>query len=287
MTSSRSGPDRMPDVLIVGAQKSGTTTLFETLSRHPDVCFGPDKEPGILLHQRGHRALYESHFRNCTDSDILIDGSTAYSMATVHPGVPTRAVNVLAPGFVIVYIVRDPLSRLMSHHYHELKHGMVDHDLGVAIEQMPSLVDNGKYGMQLAAWLDHVPKEQVLVLCLEALARDPHGEIARLASHLRLDGLAIPRASSNDASRRVARGAWKGIIGSGLYRQTVRRVVPRSMRSAVAQRLLPSIPVQPKAPSLELQGRLRDAYSSDLEDFRQMLTLDEASRVPWLTHNQS
>jgi len=59
------------------------------------------------------------HFAAARADELCGDASTYYTMLPVHPGVAARAVSMLPAGFRVIYVVREPVSRTISHHYHE------------------------------------------------------------------------------------------------------------------------------------------------------------------------
>jgi hypothetical protein len=203
----------LPSVLIIGAQKSGTTSLFNYLVRHPDVLPSLRKEVHYFdfNYDRGLK-WYRAHFpytHQLRRGTLTLDASPYYQ---VHPLVPQRAAELL-PGVKLVALLRNPVDRALSHYQHEVRGGRETLSFAEAIEKEPerlageekrlrgdpsyysynhhrySYMQRGLYVEQLRRWVEHFPRSQLLVLQAESLFRAPAevtGEVYRflgLAPH--------------------------------------------------------------------------------------------------------
>ena len=114
----------LPGFLVVGAMKAGTTSLYRDLPTNPSVFMPIDKEPNNLLSDdvRTPQGLddYARHFQRAGADQLCGEASTAYTMLPRHTGVPERALEVLGPDCRIIYLVREPVARIVSHHQHAL-----------------------------------------------------------------------------------------------------------------------------------------------------------------------
>jgi hypothetical protein len=196
----------LPSVLIIGAQKSGTTSLFNYLVRHPDVLPSLRKEVHYFdfNYDRGLK-WYRAHFpytHQLRRGTLTLDASPYYQ---VHPLVPQRAAELL-PGVKLVALLRNPVDRALSHYQHEVRGGRETLSFAEAIEKEPerlageekrlredpsyysynhhrySYMQRGLYVEQLRRWVEHFPRSQLLVLQAESLFRAPAevtGEVYR------------------------------------------------------------------------------------------------------------
>ena len=192
------GPLRgLPSLLILGAQRSGSTSLFNYLVQHPDVLppLGKEIHYFDLHYQRGlnwyrGRFPYAHRLRGGT---LTLDASPYYLL---HPLAPERAAR-LVPGAKLVALLRNPVERALSHYQHEVRGGRESLPFERAIEQEVerlsgeeerlrsdptyysfnhhrySYVRRGRYLEQLRRWLEHFPRSQLLVLQSERLFADP------------------------------------------------------------------------------------------------------------------
>ncbi|MDQ6935124.1 MAG: sulfotransferase domain-containing protein [Actinomycetota bacterium] len=175
-----------PGVLVVGAQRCGTTTLFRLLSGHPALA-RPTLSKGIgyfdLHYDRGP-AWYAGHF------PIRRDGKTAFENSgyyLFHPLAPERIAGDL-PEVRVIAMVRDPVERAYSAHAHETRRGFESEPFAVAVDleearlagevsRMRSdpgyqsfehrhhgYLGRGRYAEQLQPYLDLLGPDRVLVL---------------------------------------------------------------------------------------------------------------------------
>lgn len=173
-----------PEIYLIGAQKSGTTTLSDLLSQHPKTCLSEPKEVHFFS-QHWHKGLdwYKSHFLN--DKDLIcIDASTSYSMATLtqeschsnnkryFDNVPQRIYS-LNPKAKFIYIMRDPVERTYSGYWHYFTRGRETRNFLEAIKNDSFYLDLSDYCGQLNLWLKYFPKESFLFILFEDLINCP------------------------------------------------------------------------------------------------------------------
>lgn len=166
----------LPNFLIIGAAKSGTTSLFEQLRGHPDV-FVPDpdnKEPqffSALEQGAWHKGLawYESLFADWNGEKAVGEASTSYSKAPAYGDAPEKIHQVL-PDVKLIYVLRDP--------NHMVFFNGLRQSLDECILNGTFLLNVASYAMQLSHYLDRFPREQVAVFLFEDYVRNP-GETAR------------------------------------------------------------------------------------------------------------
>jgi LPS sulfotransferase NodH len=203
------GPLRgLPSLLILGAQRSGSTSLFNYLVQHPDVLppLGKEIHYFDLHYQRGLN-WYRGRFpyaHRLGGGTLTLDASPYYLL---HPLAPERAAR-LVPGAKLVALLRNPVERALSHYQHEVRGGRESLPFERAIEQEAerlsgeeerlrsdpsyysfnhhrySYVRRGRYLEQLRRWVEHFPRSQLLVLQSERLFADPVGATATVHEFL-------------------------------------------------------------------------------------------------------
>lgn len=187
----------LPSVLIIGAQRGGTTSLFNYLVRHPDMLPPLGKEVHYFdLHYAKGLEWYRGCFpyrRHLRGGAMTLDASPYY---LAHPLVPERAAQ-LFPEIKLIALLRNPIDRALSHHQHEVRHGHETLPFREAIEREAgrlageeerlqrdpdyysvshhrySYTHRGLYLRQLLRWMQHFPRSQLLVLQSEWLFSDP------------------------------------------------------------------------------------------------------------------
>jgi hypothetical protein len=185
---------RLPDFVVIGAQRAGTTSLYWYLVQHPDIASAYTKE--IHYFDRHHaRSVrwYRAHFPRDGRGRITGEATPYYLF---HPQVPARLAGAL-PDVKLIVVLRDPVDRAYSHYWHSRRFGRESLSFEAAIEAEPKRLEGeterlaadphyaspshewfsyqarGRYADQLAAWMRHVPRDRFLVIESEELFRAP------------------------------------------------------------------------------------------------------------------
>jgi Sulfotransferase domain len=197
----------LPDFLILGAQKAGTTALYAYLRRHPHITGPSWKEVSFFdRHYLRGEAWYRGNFPNVLRSrgDLVGEASPSYLF---HPFAPSRVAG-LVPEAKLVALVRNPIDRALSHYHHEVALGReplpFEDALAAEDERLrgeeerlaagPGYFSHawwnytykarGRYAEQLARWLEVFPRERLLVLPSEDLLDEPEQAHARVLDFL-------------------------------------------------------------------------------------------------------
>ena len=197
----------LPDFLILGAQKAGTTALYEYLRRHPDLT-GPSWKEVSFFDRHWVRGVkwYRGNFPNRarTRGKLVGEASPSY---VFHPLGPARVQEVV-PDARLVALVRNPVDRALSQYHHEVALGReplsFEDALDAEDERLRGEVDRmladpgyfsrewwghtykarGRYAEQLERWLAVFPAEQLLVVPSDDLSDDSAGTHARVLEFL-------------------------------------------------------------------------------------------------------
>ena len=105
-----------PNFLIIGAGKSGTTSLWSLLGQHPEIFVSRIKEPSFFSNDEQYTRgwmWYESLFRGARGENAIGEASNSYSATGIHPDTVRRIVESL-PGVRLIYLVRNPFERMES-----------------------------------------------------------------------------------------------------------------------------------------------------------------------------
>ncbi|MEL6499342.1 MAG: sulfotransferase domain-containing protein [Planctomycetota bacterium] len=263
---------RLPDFLIIGAMKAGTTTLYRDLLTHPRVFFPLDKEPNNLTSERvledAGRSDYAALFKDARADQLCGEASTAYTKRPTFEGVPERAASLLGEGLRVVYLMREPVARVRSHHRHMRHFGeCTTDDLAHAIERHPELIDYSRYAMQLEPWIDALGADRVLPLEMEAYTADRAATVARVQAFLGLD----PRPDLVEADKvynqadgkPVIAGRWRAFQQSGPYRKLIRPLLGVETRARLRAALLPKASGGDGGVGEELERAILDAVADD------------------------
>ena len=177
-----------PDLVIVGAARSGTSFLSATLANHPLVDAGSVKEPNFYSSRWDEGpGWYDGLFEPRDRGLVRVDGSVSYT----YPQHPLALVRLREanPGVQIVYTVREPLARLVSH-YQLFRH-YYDRDdwgtLGQALERSAMFLGAGDYAHWLGRLRELFTLEQILVVPFPATTKDVGPTANLLLARLGLD----------------------------------------------------------------------------------------------------
>lgn len=229
----------LPDFLIIGAMKCGTSTLQAQLALQPGVFMSTPKEPNYFSNDEIYRHgtdWYEALFATAEPGDIKGEASTHYTKLPTYPETLARMTPLLTKPRLI-YMIRNPLERAVSHYIHEWSLSRMKGDPVAAFDSHPELVSYGCYGMQIAPFVKAYGLECIHLTSLEQLKADPEGEFARIAKFLDLGGGAAWRPDlepQNVSAERVRHFPLQGLLIDNPVARALRRtLVPKSLRTWV------------------------------------------------------
>lgn len=169
---STARPDRLPDFLVIGAMKAGTTSLYHYLAAHPQVFMPRVKELDFFTEELSWRrgwAWYRRQFSDAgPEARAVGEASTSYTKYPRYRGTAERIAQYL-PKARLIYVVRDPLERIRSHYQHRVAIGEENRGIDEAVRADPVYVDYCRYAMQIDKYLEHFDRSQLLLLTSENL----------------------------------------------------------------------------------------------------------------------
>jgi hypothetical protein len=171
--------------MVIGAQKAGTTSLSYQLSQHPQISFCKHKEPDFFSKTKNWRAeldvyhdLYEKH-----PDKVYGEGSTTYSWIPEYPDVAQK-IHEYNPDVKLIYLMRHPVERLISHYTHHLLRARTKYPPEVEVLEVPTYINHSRYAMQLRPYLELFPRENILLLLFEEYIKDPLMSLRQIAVHV-------------------------------------------------------------------------------------------------------
>jgi hypothetical protein len=177
----------LPTFVVIGAMKTGTSSLASYLREHPEVFMTTPKEPGFFS-MRWDKGLswYEALFDPAGELPARGEASTNYTKAPSLPHVPERMASII-PEVKLVYVVRNPVNRIRSHYIHNCAHKGERRPIGVAVRDNPDYLDFSRYAYQLELFLEHYPRESVLVIASERLHRQREASLKDVFQFIGVD----------------------------------------------------------------------------------------------------
>jgi hypothetical protein len=234
-----------PNYMIIGAAKCATTTICNHLRQHPDVCLIACKEPHFFsrdeVYARGFD-WYESLYDEAGDKKMRGEGSNTYTMKELFPETVSRLVSY-APELKLIYLVRDPISRIESFWLQKRANGRegAHYDFNTAVRvNRHWLVDASNYWQQINAYRPHFPDERIHIIFYEDFTANPDAVMRRCFEFLDVDP-DVPLANSNlhmgtTRGKPVARNTLSRLRSVSMFRKAV-KLIPESVRNPLKKRL--------------------------------------------------
>lgn len=178
----------LPNLIVIGGQKCGTTSLHYYLSHHPQIFMSRIKELNFFLaHRNWSRGLtwYEARFP--VNKPVRGESSPMYTTFPTDPDVARRMHEVL-PEARLIYLVRDPIRRIVSHYVHWVALERETRPFEEAVAQPEcDYVYRSRYWWQLERFLQWYPVGQILVVLSEDLKFQRQATLRRIFRFLGVD----------------------------------------------------------------------------------------------------
>nr|WP_320165796.1 sulfotransferase [uncultured Methylophaga sp.] len=256
-----------PNFIIIGAMKSATSTLHEQLALQPGIFMSTPKEPNFFsdddVYQLGSN-WYQGLFESANRNDICGESSTHYTKLPDYPHTLDRMSSYL-PELKLVYVIRHPVERLVSHYIHQWSQNVIRDDINTAIDLFPELINYSLYSMQIIPYIEQYGRENILLVFSEAFRKEPELELARVARFIGYDKPVTWHETlpeQNVSNQRVRR--FKGydlIVNNPILASLRRSLVPRGLRDFVKQQLV--MKERPELTTRSLE-KLEKIFNDDL-----------------------
>ncbi|HLR03340.1 MAG TPA: sulfotransferase domain-containing protein [Virgibacillus sp.] len=169
---------KLPDFLIIGEMKCGTTALYKYITEHPQIEPAKRKELAFFnIHFNKGIRWYQHQFPENTQLTGEASGYLKF------PDVAKKVADVI-PDVKLIVILRNPVDRVYSHYHMHLKKRKIAIPFEKAIQQHPGYLHQGKYVLKLKKWMEIFPAEQFLILESEQLDKMPQKMMNRVFRYL-------------------------------------------------------------------------------------------------------
>lgn len=175
------------DFMIVGAMKSGTTTLADILKNHDRVSFCSTKEPQFFsesLNWKSELQRYKDLYNFERRDVIRGEASTGYTMYPEFNKRVWEDIYEFNPNMKIIYIMRDPVERVVSHYVHNYMRGYTRRSFKDAVILEPSYINRTRYYTQIKPYIDTFGRQQVLLITFEDFLRRKKEVLSSVADFL-------------------------------------------------------------------------------------------------------
>jgi len=254
--------------------KAGTTSLYHDLRQQTDIAL-PDKETNALLKEDPDAAFSAIRAeRDQCFGEVCPDYS--------KPGSGERAAKAATELYQdhqlprIIYLVREPIARLRSHHYFlssqqgEANPAGMTADIKASLRDFPELVETSCYAARLQPWIDAFGSENILVIRFEDYIAERPETLTRILDFLGIRSNRVESATQQghfnpSDSRPVATPGWHRFRKNSLYRKLIRPLLSLKVRDRIRSWILPKPPPPPAPPSDDTLERLKTELQPEVE----------------------
>lgn len=250
-------------LMILGAQKCATTTLFDILDQSHLIAGARVKEPHFFSRSADWRRdlpAYHALF-NERPGAIYCEASTSYTFY------PHRNLNIwddihaYNPDMKFIYIVRNPVERIISHYVHSVSRGYTRASIEQFITDHPLTIDVCRYYTQITPFIRRFGKEKVLILEFEELVSHRAKALIKVAAFLAVDASALLEVGSVHSNAANTERRHYRFDNPPFLLRIVRKLTPRVWQAVVRQ----FTPVHPAKPELPRPYRQLVVNVLDLE----------------------
>ena len=233
-----------PNFIILGAMKSATSTLQKQLVMQPNIFMTTPKEPNYFsndeVFQSGEQ-WYSDLYKSAATEDLVGEASTHYTKLPRYPETVARA-QAYAPGAKLIYVMRHPIDRLVSHYIHNWTQGFVGKNVGIeeALESYENFVSYSCYEKQIKPWIDAYGADNVLPVFFDRLRAFPQTELERVCKFIGYQGevrWVESEKADNVSSERVRKFPLYSLLVESKAATWARSFVPRGLREKAKSRL--------------------------------------------------
>jgi len=266
---------RFPNFIYIGANKAGSTWLYDVLARHPDVYMAPGK--GLYFFSKHHeRGLdwYRAHFENAGDEKIVGEISHSY----MYSNDVWQRIAEMDPAIRLMVGLREPADRAFADYLDGVKNGLIHGDFETELEGEPPFLQRSHYTRYLTPYVEQFGRDSIHVGIFDELSANPNAYAKKIFAFLGIQELDLSHAQQQTMmpagaprSRLVAALAKKGshtaralglrgLRGRVKRSRTVRNALYRPFEADEKPRMLP-----------ETRERLRERFDEEIEQLDELL----------------
>ena len=272
----------LPNFLVIGASRAGTTSLYRYLGAHPEVFLPAIKETNYFAHE-GRR---DARFPVVTPAEyaaLFADAGAARARGEVSPiylsrsAVAAERIRRELPGVRLVASLRHPAERAFSNYLLHFRQGLDRRPVAEAFREASAYADyvrEGGYAARVRDYVERFPRERIRVFLFEDLARDPGAVLRDLFAFLEVDARFRPDTSVRHNPGGIPRRAWlNDLLVRTVPAQALSRRAPAWLRR-LGRRVRDANQAPPPTLPAELRARLVAFYRDDVLRLQDLLARD-------------
>lgn len=291
--AARSGIAKtLPDFLVIGAAKAGTSALYQYMREHPQI-FMPAKEIRYFAYDGGEEArdreerfgkhhfevksleAYEALF---TPADPSLSWGEIAPIYLESPSAPRR-IRELIPDVRLIASLRNPVHRAFSGYVMQVRSGREHRPVHEAFDPAAHHVQAGFYHAQIKRYLDLFPREQLMLILYEEFARDNKRTLRDTFEFLGVDpDFEPPLHQKHNVSTYPKSRLFNTLIENRLTRDVLRPAMPGWLRHFARRAKKSNLGKPPRIPPV-IHAHLLDIYREDILRLQDLTRLDLSS---WL-----
>lgn len=286
----------LPNFLVVGVQKSGTTSLYQYLRAHPDIYLPEQKETKFFVNDKIYANglnYYKQEFFSSWEGESAI-GEVDPDYMYFHQGLPRISKDLDIGALKLVFVFRNPVDRAFSHYMMTYRRGVERLSFEEALEAEPericqsylnrmhySYFDRGLYAEQLERFLEVVDISQMHFMLSDRLAVDPKTEVDGCLRFLGVDTETFPEIEFDQFHRATVPRSpdllyW--LSKEGWPKHVVRKLLPKEIRWGLKAKMIAwnEKPAGEAKMSASIRTELLNRYARDIFELEKITGMNLA-----------
>jgi len=255
----------LPKFIVIGVMKGGTSSLYHYLTSDPDIVPSSVKETDFFKTSADFSKGLDWYQKLFTgNGKFAFEASPNYTKRHIFPGVPERMHSII-PEAKLIYALRDPIERIVSHYIHNSAHGRETRSFSQVIKGTNSnYIQTSKYYFQIQAFLEYYSDDQLCLVQSEKLSNNPIKVVNDICEFLEIpfncDATVFAQRYHESSNKR--RASW-------LERKLTRTTNNRYLIAAVRKIIRPlGKPIKRPVLSTSDKEILLSVISPDIEKLR-------------------
>ena len=291
---------KKPNFLIVGAAKSGTTSLYYYLQQHPSIYLSPVKETNFFatnfvdgkptltnldfnLEQAQKISFstrdWESYLQLFAESSIAAKAIGEVSPLYLNSSIAAQKIKSFLPDVKLIAILRNPIDRAYSGYQMQLRQTDESRNFSTSINQDEIYIRGGFYYSKLKRYFNVFERHQIKILLYEDFKADPLQIMQDIFKFLQVDTAFVPEISQqfNQGGIPKNKSIYNFLYNSQLSLvtwKTIKSFMPLEMRRQLFYNLRRKLLSKPEPISPEIRESLKNIYRQDIQNLEKLLNLN-------------